>query len=754
MADNNNNDPAQPGKVFSQSDLGFEYGAHENSESFDIKSIAPALLDDLSEFIFITDAYSQKIVYINKPLAGYLKIDRKFCATCYSLFRGREIPCRTCKARQGACEGVTLVHNSLKTSNGDALQVTCRHFKANGRPYNMMICTRAAASEEISRAMRSNPDESDAIASLIEILTTRSDSPDMQIAGYLRFFCTFFRGERGFYYIPQHDPDFRGDKDQENFRCTSYFSRVDRKDITELSDKCGDFLRLCFTLDEAQTVGATTLSEDHLLSKWMVDHGIDHALVIPFSSGKRTRGVAIVTNPDLEVMDSHKRVLAIAEGAVNAAALSLLRSYRIESNADIDPLTKLRTRSAMLKDINDLFPLKDLGVMALNINGLKVINETYGFKEGDSIIVHVASLLKQLLPSTNIIYRTSGDEFIAVYPGVSERDFKSLADMLKAFMSNERGFSAAVGGCWVRDGFQLQHAINEAGNSMMKAKQLHYHTVPADSRYRFTKDLVLDIISPVKISKLISNNNFMVYYQPKVRASGGPAEITSAEALIRLKFNGAIISPNEFIPPLEASHYTHLIDFFVLKTICRRMRERMDKGLKVVPVSCNFSRHSAVRPDFVESVKQLVDRYGIDSSMIIIEISERSQTFFKNELIAACNNLSKAGFKISIDDFGVAHANLWVLSDLPVNEVKFDKRLIDSLLNTQNEKIRVILKIMTKMCRILKIQTVAEGVEEEMQKDALNDIGVDEIQGYYYSKPIPQDDFYNLLDSGKLPCGA
>ena len=75
-------------------------------------------------------------------------------------------------------------------------------------------------------------------------------------------------------------------------------------------------------------------------------------------------------------------------------------------------------------------------------------------------------------------------------------------------------------------------------------------------------------------------------------------------------------------------------------------------------------------------------------------------------------------------------------------------------MNTQNEKIRVILKIMTKMCRILKIQTVAEGVEEEMQKDALNDIGVDEIQGYYYSKPIPQDDFYNLLDSGKLPCGA
>ncbi len=497
-------------------------------------------------------------------------------------------------------------------------------------------------------------------------------------------------------------------------------------------------------------VAPDTLPEDQLLCRGMEKRGVRSALVIPFVNGKRTRGAAIVTNPDPRLLEQFRRVLAIAESAVNSAALSLLRSVRAEASADIDPLTKLRTHLAMLKDINDLFPLKDLGVVVLNVNGLKVINETYGFKEGDSIIVRVASILKQLLPSTNIIYRTSGDEFAAIYPGVAEREFTSLTDMLRAFMSNERGFSAAVGGCWVHDGFQLQHAINEAGDAMMKAKQLHYHTVPADSRYRFTKDLVLDIISPVKISKLISNNNFMVYYQPKVRASGGAEEITSAEALIRLKFNGAIISPNEFIPPLEASHYTHLIDFFVLKTICRRMRERMDKGLKVIPVSCNFSRHSAVRPDFVESVKQLVDRYGIDARMIIIEISERSQTFFKNELIAACNSLSKSGFRISIDDFGVAHANLWVLSDLPVDEVKFDKRLIDSLLDTANEKIRVILRVMIKMCRLLKIQTVAEGVEKEMQKDALREIGVDEIQGYYYSKPVPQDDFYALLDSGKV----
>ncbi len=191
MADNKNNDSREPGKVFSQSDLGFEYGAHEDSESFDIRSIAPALLDDLSEFIFITDAYSQKIVYINKPLARYLKINHKFCTTCYSLFRGREIPCRTCKARQGTFEGEVLAHNSLKTASGDALQVTCRHFNANGRPYNMMICTPASASADISAALRRNPDEADAVASLIEILTTKSDSPDMQINGYLRFFCTF-----------------------------------------------------------------------------------------------------------------------------------------------------------------------------------------------------------------------------------------------------------------------------------------------------------------------------------------------------------------------------------------------------------------------------------------------------------------------------------------------------------------------------------------------------------------------------------
>ncbi len=758
MENNNNNKNSKNTSVFSQDDLSIDYNDIKDDAPFDINSIAPAVLDSLGEFIFVTDSYSKKIVYINKPLSDYLKIYKSFsdsCATCYSLLRGRKTSCENCTVNLNCVCGETLVHNSLK-AGVRRFQVTCRKVKVNDHVYNIMICTPAITNKHLSEIIRENPDQADAIAQIVGINTANADSPNMQINALLRFFCSYFRGERAYYFFRNSkNPDPESSEKHDKYCCISYFSRVDDKDITELNYTGGyRFLDTAFSQKEKILIKTPKFPDDPQLEKWFKDEGLERVLIIPYVYDSAPRGAAIIFNPDPETTAKNQYVLGLAESAINSAALSLSRHDTAESEIYIDPLTKLRNRTALLEDINKLFTQKDIGVISLNINGLKVINETYGFKEGDSIIIRVGSLLKQLLPSSTSIYRSSGDEFMVIYPNVTEQEFKSVSDMLKAFMANERGFSAAVGGFWVHEGYQLQHAVNQADNSMMETKRMYYHTVPADSRYRYTKDLVLDIISPVKISKLISNNNFMVYYQPKVCIKGDHEAITSAEALIRLQFNGSIISPNEFIPPLEASHYTHLIDFFVLNTICRRMRERLDKGLKVIPVSCNFSRHSAVRPDFIESVKKIVKDYNIDPSSIIIEISERSQTFFKNELISSCVNLSKAGFKISIDDFGVAHANLWVLSDLPVSEIKFDKRLIDSLLNPDNKKIRVILSEMTRMCRELKIGTVAEGVEKPIQRDALKEIGIDEIQGYFYSKPIPQDDFYKLFDSGKVHSGV
>jgi len=739
--------------TFAGEKLRFEEREGAAKPAFEISGIAEALLNCIEEFVFISDPASGEIPYVNRPLQEYLKLSEPFLGTCYTLLRGRHKPCLGCKLRQNAASEITLIHNNLKTCLGDFMQVRSKRFSVNGRPYNMNTVRPAKEAAELTRDVLKQ-DRAGVLSQIVDILTTSLDSPDLQLKSALPLFGPLTGAERVYAFISVPRSNVRPAEDGLAYVCEGYWSAKDRTDITDITQDAlsETVIRLGFSFTHEGIINKDSLPADPLLAPQLEKLGIRAVLAAPMFSRGRPIACIFAVNPDEERVKENTGIFRVLCGACNQAFLSLYRNSRIASQNNIDPLTKFRTRAALLKDLNTLFSYRSVCVLCLNINGLKTINQTYGFKEGDSVIVRVASVLEQLLPNGHSVYRTSGDEFLAVYSEVGQSEFRHIADMLKAFMSNERGFSAAVGACWVKSGAQVQSAINMAGADMLEEKKKYYHTVPADSRYRFTRDAMLDIISPVKISKLISDNCFMVYYQPKVYLRDGMegTRISSAEALIRLRFNGAIITPNDFIPPLEASHYTHLIDFFVLKSICKKMRERLDQGLKIIPVSCNFSRHSAVRPDFVDSVLQLVRRYGIDPRRIIIEISERSQTFFKKELIRATEKLAGAGFQISVDDFGVAHANLWVLSDLPVSEVKFDKRLIDALLDEDNSKIRTILQSMNDMCHHMGIHTVAEGCEQESQDQDLRALGCDEIQGYYYSRPLPESDFFKLFDSGAV----
>ena len=175
------------------------------------------------------------------------------------------------------------------------------------------------------------------------------------------------------------------------------------------------------------------------------------------------------------------------------------------------------------------------------------------------------------------------------------------------------------------------------------------------------------------------------------------------------------------------------------------MHERIDNSEKVLPVSCNFSRHTIVRPDFKERLKAIMDKYGIAYNLIPLEVSEHTNTEHHKELVAVTEELSKEGFSISIDDFGTAHANIYSLADLAVSEVKFDKKLIDNICKDNNEKITTILSVLITMCKKLGIKTIAEGVEDQEQNEMLKKLGCDEIQGYFYSRPVKDEEYYGKV---------
>ena len=384
----------------------------------------------------------------------------------------------------------------------------------------------------------------------------------------------------------------------------------------------------------------------------------------------------------------------------------------------------------------------------MNVNGLKQINSTLGINEGDAILVKTASLLKQLLHNSEYIYRIGGDEFVGIKTCISEHEFSIVSDMLKAFMTNEKGFSVSVGSQWIHSGMSIMSALNKAEADMYSEKKNYYRSHSGENvaeRYRSENDKLLNIIEPARIQQLIDDGCFKVFYQPKFKIQGEKAEIGGAEALVRLFINGSVVPPDDFIPALEAAHYTHIIDYYVFECICKRMKERLDKGKKIVPISCNFSRHTIVRPEFKTKLKAIMDNYNIGYEMIPLEVSEHTNTNKHKELVEVTEKLSSEGFNISIDDFGTAHANIYTLADLSVSEVKFDKKLIDNIASEDNEKITTILSVLITMCKKLGIKTIAEGVEDKEQNDILKSLGCDEIQGYYYSKPIKDDEFYGKL---------
>lgn len=725
-----------------QSDLGFDNldeVIYNSSSSFDISEISDILLDSLEEFIFITDAVTKNIVYINKPLSEALGIKCSFVGTCHSVLRNSDTPCEGCKLTHIVDDGF-YVTSQLTSKFQEKYVVKSKKLDLYNRTYMLNIVLKDNSSFYES-FLKNNEKLSlnDLIAPFISIYTDNILNPDVQIYRFIECLGIETNAENCCLY--------------EHLNLSSSHAHDKHENNSELEKS---FNRTHVWVNESVTVNENYAAvRSKIVHKAFTEQALceycdmennDIYLAIPLEIDLVFIGTVFLKNPDKKLFDVLKPVIKTVLKLFTSSIEHRRMHSEISNITNRDNLTNLKNRKSMLSDVNLLSLSERIGIIFLNVNGLKQINVSLGIKDGDTILVKTASLLKQLLHNSDYIYRIGGDEFIGIQPNIEEHDFIMLSDMLKAFMTTDKGFSVSVGTHWERNGMMIQKAINIAESDMYVEKKKYYRQNPvkyADaSRYRPQNDSILSIIEPDRIKELIANNNFKVLYQPKFKIQCDCAQISGAEALVRLVINDTIIPPDDFIPALEAVHYTHLIDYFVFETICRQMRERIDKKLNVLPVSCNFSRHTIVRPEFKTKLKSIMQTYDIPYDLIPIEVSEHTNTELHKELVEVTDLFAKEGFNISIDDFGTAHANIYTLADLSVNEVKFDKKLIDNIASPDNKKITTILSVLITMCKNMGIKTIAEGVEHKEQNDILKDLGCDEIQGYYYSSPVKDLDYY------------
>ena len=244
------------------------------------------------------------------------------------------------------------------------------------------------------------------------------------------------------------------------------------------------------------------------------------------------------------------------------------------------------------------------------------------------------------------------------------------------------------------------------------------------------------------MEKALARGEFFVVYQPKINLMTD--KVIGAEALVRWNSPElGFLTPDKFIPLFENNGFIKKLDFAVYEMVFKFLRSQLDKKMPVVPISINMSRSHVNTQTFMKEFLKRIEKYDIPKNLIEIEILERSVANEKPILQEITKELHKHGFTVAMDDFGNGESSLTMLNSVPIDVLKFDQNFLKN--NADSEKTEQFITSLMKMAQQLQKKTVFEGVETEEQRDFLKSINCDSVQGYFYSKPLMEEDFLKFL---------
>lgn len=357
-----------------------------------------------------------------------------------------------------------------------------------------------------------------------------------------------------------------------------------------------------------------------------------------------------------------------------------------------DNLTTFYNRNRYIKDTQKLFNMDtSLGIIYLDVNGLKDVNDQFGHEVGDALLVECARRMKMVFKKADF-YRIGGDEFIIICQSIKKESFEKRVKELSESFSKKPVCQVAIGTQWTNAVGNINEMIAEADARMYENKKEFYHKHMISRRYRHHSDEMLHLTNIDYLKSEIENGHFVVYLQPKILCED--LSCVGAEALIRY----------------------------------------CDNAGTLIPLSINFSIESLRGKSFVERILETCKKYQIPTKYIEIEITERVHDEKNFEIKTVISKLRSAGFIVAIDDFGTEYANLALLSDAEFDILKLDKSLISNV--ALNPRTKIIMEYISKICHRLGVDMIAEGIESEEQFFTLCSYGVETVQGYLFSKPL------------------
>jgi diguanylate cyclase (GGDEF)-like protein/PAS domain S-box-containing protein len=437
---------------------------------------------------------------------------------------------------------------------------------------------------------------------------------------------------------------------------------------------------------------------------------------------------------------------------------SILNKEKIHYQTYHDATTGLPNRT-LFTDITEQkisFSRKrkeSFALLFIDINNFKNINDTLGHITGDRLLYLFAERLKKNIPEEMVIARFVGDKFIILAPDASSQNkiIKKASDIQKIiegpYKIDEReifcGSNIGIS-FFPQDGETAEVLVKNAEMAMYRGKNKGRRTISFFTP-SMDESAAKQLETEQNLAYALSNNEFELYYQPKVSLASGI--ITGAEALIRWIKNGQVISPALFIPIAEETGHIIPIGEWVMKQAFAEMKSWHESGFKDLEVSVNLSGAQFQDPELIEKIDSIFRKTVSKPQFVKFEITE--SVVMSDPVLASeiTRKIKEMGSKISIDDFGTGYSSLGYLKKFPVDELKIDKSFLDDFPDS-NDDVSIIKSILS-LASNLNLKVTAEGVETKTQADVLKTLSCDEIQGFYFSRPLPAKDFYSLLKSGK-----
>lgn len=416
----------------------------------------------------------------------------------------------------------------------------------------------------------------------------------------------------------------------------------------------------------------------------------------------------------------------------------------------VDPLTGGNTLAKFKLDVGQRISENNgnTALIVLDLDDFKLVNELFGYDEGNNVLRHIWEILRDNCKKEEVIGRGLADHFdVLLYydkkKEIEERILKITEEIQHSFMPKSIDYILhPVFGIYYIEQYEDDVEV------MLDCATLAHNHVKQERNgvYKVYTDVMKErIVEKKQLSDQIEhaymNREFVVYYQPKYESK--TQKLAGAEALVRWrKPNGQMVSPGLFIPLAEESGFVRKLDEYVFKEVCLAQKRWLDKGLPVVPISVNISRRLLENPEFIDVYKKILDDSGVPIEYIQLEITESAMLDEQEALMTMMEKLHQLGFVILMDDFGTGYSSLMMLKSVPVDVMKLDKSFVDDYDDERGE--RIIRRVM-QMAQDLSIEVTAEGVETEDQFEFLKSINCDIIQGYYFARPMPEEDFEKCM---------